>query len=1199
MRNRRSALAGLSAAVVVMATGVTVPAASAAGATYTIRAGSLRIALNGAGTVTGLVDAASGRDYASADHRSPLIKLVADGAQQLPTSLSYDAASCTYAFGFAGKGIKVGVRVVSRSAYATLEVTSVSAPAGVDVQTLLWGPITTGITQTVGETVGVVRDSTFAIGIHGLNDKTVGGWPDEFDKLSHPDGPRKAGVSPWPFGWFSASQTDWGSILQAYTYDYTRTRHRSVGWDDMHEPDVAVPPLSGDDAVIKGSRIALFGTAPANVLGTLSGIETGEGLPHTTIDGEWGKTSQGASQSFLVLGDLNTGNSAKASEYARKAGIRYLYSLPNAVGPWKSTGHYQFDGSFGGSDAGAAGLARTAAAGGTAVGVHTLSNAIDTNDPYVTPVPDPGLATMGSVRLTRPLDASATVAYVDGDTVFTGGRGNALRTGNELLKFGTVTKVPGSSTEYQVTLSARGGWGTTAAAHPAGADLARMQWYAYDQFDAGMSMLPGLASRFAQIFNTTGLKAMSFDGLETATLAGYGTFGTNKLFNGMYRQLHNTDDFISEGSNVLPGVWDAIGRASWGEGSHGTKYPELVDHQAYYQRNYLPDMMGWVTYHPTDSVLEQEWQLSKMAGWNAGAGLQASVSGFNGSGNTAGVLEAWKQWEAARNAHAFTDAQTTAMKDADSRWHLENTVPGKEWNLYHVDYPKDALGAAGDGTTSTWQYTNSQQAQPLRFQLRASGGTVTNPSVTLNGRTVAFTTTVPDGGYLVADGTSTATVYDGTWHQLATVTPSGSADYTAGAQTIAYRDAGSGGTARIRFLTLGAPQKVRAPITVTAPTTTGRGAAATVTTTYTNTGTAAVRNTTIGLKAPTGWTATPTDPAAFGSIAPGRTVTVRWRVTPPADATVGDVPLVAHEMHTGARFSSEATAWTTVPNPLSVRGPAVVAPGTSTTVTTTYVNSTARALSDLTLTLTPPPGWTARATTPAGFPSLGAGRTATTTWQLTAPANAAAGTAEYQAGAGYRGAPVKDGASGRLSVPYTSLAAAFDNRGISDDAAQAAADLDGGGRSLSAQTLAAAGLGRAATFTHDGLSFHWPDTAPGSNDNVRANGQMIATSGSGGRLGLLLTNTGGPGSGSGTVTYTDGTTQAFTLAVSDWWDNSPAAGADILATLPRRNAGHGGVTDHPVSIYCSTVPLQAGKTVAYLTLPTTGDQTHVFATAIG
>ncbi|WP_328461725.1 COG1470 family protein [Streptomyces sp. NBC_00448] len=1204
MRKRRSTTLRAAAPVLVLAMAAGfAPAAHAAstGSRFTIQAGALRIGLDSTGTVTSLIDPAHDRNYADPQHKTPLIRLVVGGAEQKPTALSYNAAKSTYTFTFGGKNIKVGVRVAAGAGYSTFEVTSLDAPSGVDVETLLWGPITTSITQTVGETVGVVHDSDFAIGIHGLNDKTPAGWPDEFKSMSYTEGTQEP-LFNWPYGWFAAHQTTWGSILQAYTYDYTKTRHRYVGWDDEHESNEPIPPLSGGDAQIKGSKIALFGTAPGDVLNTLSHIETGQGLPHTKVDGQWEKTSQGASQSFLVLSDLGTADVTDASKYANKAGIRYLYSLPGVNGPWQSSGHYQFDSAFGGSDAGAAGLVDTAADYGLKVGVHTLSNLIDTNDPYATPVPSDGLATMGSVKLTRPLAADAKTAYVDGNAIFTGGNENILRVGDELLSYGAVTKVPGSATEYQVTLDSRAMWGTTAAAEPAGSDLTRIQRYAYGQFVGGMPLMDQIAGRLAQISNTTGVKAMSYDGLETASLAGYGLFGTTKLVNGTYRKLDSGDDFISEASNLLPGTWDATTRVGWGAENGdlgGTGWPPTaMQFQPYYDRNYMPHMMGWRGYGPGDSVLSQEWELSKMAAFNAGAGMQTSVAALKASGNTDQVLGAWKEWEAARNAHAFTQQQMTAMQDMSSYWHLETVRPGKEWNLSNVEYPATALSAPSDGTTSTWTYTNTHDAQPLQFQLQASGGSVTNPSVTLNGKTVTFPATVPTDGYLVADGTSTAKVYDKTWHQLTTVTAQGAATYTTGDQNISYTATGTNGsTAKIRFLTYSAPQHVKAPVTMDAPTTVQRGSTATVTSTYTNTGTTTLHHTTLSLVVPKGWTAKATHGAGTHTLAPGRTMTATWHLTPPADAKPGANPLVTQATYDGARTSTETTAQITVPDPVAITTPALVKAGGTGTVTTTYTNGSTRDLPDATVALTTPAGWTAKATTPATFPSLKAGQTATTTWQVTPPADAKPGANTLTAKATYRGSPVTDEADGQIAVPYGSVRAAFDNAGISDDSNPAAGDLDGGGRSLSAQTLTAAGLTPGAQVTHDGVTFTWPDAASGAPDNVNANGQTIALTGTGATLGFLATGTGDV-SGTGTVTYTDGTTQTYSLTVNDWTRTSPATGTDILATLPHRNAGRGGSTDIPVNIYGATVGLKAGKTVAYLTLPDASGL-HIFAAATG
>ncbi len=60
-------------------------------------------------------------------------------------------------------------------------------------------------------------------------------------------------------------------------------------------------------------------------------------------------------------------------------------------------------------------------------------------------------------------------------------------------------------------------------------------------------------------------------------------------------------------------------------------------------------------------------------------------------------------------------------------------------------------------------------------------------------------------------------------------------------------------------------------------------------------------------------------------------------------------------------------------------------------VSSTFTNSTGAAALGVTLAATVPAGWTARATSPADFASVGPGESVSTTFQLTAPAGASAG----------------------------------------------------------------------------------------------------------------------------------------------------------------------------------------------------------------
>jgi lysophospholipase L1-like esterase len=179
------------------------------------------------------------------------------------------------------------------------------------------------------------------------------------------------------------------------------------------------------------------------------------------------------------------------------------------------------------------------------------------------------------------------------------------------------------------------------------------------------------------------------------------------------------------------------------------------------------------------------------------------------------------------------------------------------------------------------------------------------------------------------------------------------------------------------------------------------------------------------------------------------------------------------------------------------------------------------------------------------------------------------------------------------------LSALFDNAGISDDANPAAADLDGDGNSFSAEALAAVGWAPGQVLAlADGASARVPNIPPGQADNVLAAGQSVDLSGSGAALDFVVAGTDGPVGGSGTITYTDGSTQTYTLTAPDWWTGTTGVAA---ATQYRNNPG--GTQVHQVSLFDEPVQLQSSKTVASVTLPDVGTGTagvaamHVFAAA--
>ncbi len=179
------------------------------------------------------------------------------------------------------------------------------------------------------------------------------------------------------------------------------------------------------------------------------------------------------------------------------------------------------------------------------------------------------------------------------------------------------------------------------------------------------------------------------------------------------------------------------------------------------------------------------------------------------------------------------------------------------------------------------------------------------------------------------------------------------------------------------------------------------------------------------------------------------------------------------------------------------------------------------------------------------------------------------------------------------------LAPFFNNAGISDDTNQAAGNLDGLGFSYSEQALTAAGLAPGASITSGGVQYNWPSAAAGQPDNIAAAAQVITVPPVAGaaELGVIGSATNGPSSGTLTITYTDGTSQTASLGFSDWTSGSPSFGNGTAASTPYRNSAGGSSQQIGTKVFTTNIPIEPGKTVASVTLPSRANQglLHVFA----
>lgn len=196
-------------------------------------------------------------------------------------------------------------------------------------------------------------------------------------------------------------------------------------------------------------------------------------------------------------------------------------------------------------------------------------------------------------------------------------------------------------------------------------------------------------------------------------------------------------------------------------------------------------------------------------------------------------------------------------------------------------------------------------------------------------------------------------------------------------------------------------------------------------------------------------------------------------------------------------------------------------------------------------------------------------------------------------------------ASPAATPPASDVDGAYDNAGVSDDSAHAAADFDGYGFSYSAEGLANAGALPARPLHVAGMTFIWPSAPPGRADNVVARGQTIQMRKlrRAARVGILGSSTGGAAHGEATLNYSDGTSSHLDLGLSDWTLNSgtsPISYGNVPALrMTYRNCSCG-LQKIATYVFLATLPVDPAKTLTSIQLPAPAGSAlmHVFSIGV-
>jgi len=584
------------------------------------------------------------KEYLPSTAESYLLRISMDGGEHIPTTMNWNGN--TGKADFPGN-VEISVKAKIADGYLKFEVVKVINEEQIDV--LFWGPFATTIDQIIGEYVGVVRNDTYALGYLSLNAKTTGGKKVNADGT---DAGRGTVATKEPFG----------SSLQGYCINRNMKRIYNI-WNDQI-PNAVIP--ANPDGKIIGSAIALYGTPELKVLDIIERIELQEELPHVTINGEWVKRSQEANKPYFIT-TFTESNIDEVLAYCEKLGYNSLYHGH----PFKNWGHFELiEAQFPNGWDGMKLCVDKARAKGIRLGVHTLTNFITTNDPYVTPVPHKDLMTFCETVITQDVATDATEIFIDNPAGYDfKNTCQALRIGDEIIQFGMVSK----EAPYRLLKCKRGAYGTKVSMHKANSKITRLVDHGYKTLFPNFELQKEMIARLADFFNYTGVAQMDFDGHEGGWGTGEGEFGMDYFSDQLVAQVGHELRNGSSRSNHY--YWHVNSYLNWGEPWYGgftkSQGHYRYKNQALLKRNYTPNMLGWFLLNATTTLQEFEYMLARSAGYDAGYALYSDLMKLKRNPEFDEIAEAVRIWEEARLKGIFNEQQIEDLKDVNNDFSLK------------------------------------------------------------------------------------------------------------------------------------------------------------------------------------------------------------------------------------------------------------------------------------------------------------------------------------------------------------------------------------------------------------------------------------------------------------------------------------------------------------------------------------------------
>jgi hypothetical protein len=469
---------------------------------------------------------------------------------------------------------------------------------------------------------------------------------------------------------------------------------------------------------IERGDIALVGARREDLRQVLKRVTETEDVPKSELGGAWAMESEDNRGSYL-FSEISEANADEWIDLARRGGFTHVHFH----GWWSSLGHYEPNrGRFPDGLESMKRVVDRIHAAGLKASMHTLTGCISTNDSWVTPVPDPRLTADASYTLARELgpedkEIFLTEPFGNHDVVWSySGNGNVVRIGEELIHYEEISR----EEPYALRRCIRGAFKTRPGTHAAGAQVDHLlQRYLAFYPDQNSTLVDELADCVANVFNTTGMDGIYFDGSE-----GMGNWrAIDVMRNAIFRRLKRPA--LTEAScwghhnwwfHSRLGAWD---HARWAPKQFADMH--IASAEEHRREDLLEPQLGWWALIGPSAVSrgmypeEVEYFVGKTLSINAPMSMQGVNVGArppNARQNEYFTVLGW--YENLRLARYFTPETAALLREPGHEFRLRQ-APDGIWQFRSLATAKHRV----DGAPGEWTVRNPHAEQPLRLRVES------------------------------------------------------------------------------------------------------------------------------------------------------------------------------------------------------------------------------------------------------------------------------------------------------------------------------------------------------------------------------------------------------------------------------------------------------------------------------------------------